>query len=231
MVALPAFRGANLSNSGNILVYKDFGLAYNRIKKSGNTFTRHFLQENLRETHSTSGPRTVGLSRVWKWNELQDFSHYFFFTVVRNPYTRLLSAYLDKSRLAKSVREYREIPGFETRGPVGFAQFVDFLADEGTSSNSHWYPQQALLFLPAHKQNKIVRLENFEESMIELLASLDIKIDSDHLRAVPPSAHENCTGSAKLVSEFYNDRLLSRVFGLYESDFESFGYDERLPVS
>ena len=72
-------------------------------------------------------------------------SNLYRFTFVRDPYSRILSAYLDKIVRGKTIpSELRRRSGLYPT----FEDFCRYLSDGGLYDNIHWAPQTTLLHLP-----------------------------------------------------------------------------------
>ncbi len=146
---------------------------------------------------------------------------FFRFTIIRNPYTRLQSAWQDKIRLCAPRYEgrYYAIKGALPTGRdpgsiISFAEFIGSLsADELATCDHHWRLQTAHLFYPSINFTMVGRLEQFNNAIAAFYAH--IGLDSD----VPPNMNE--TGPATQ----FDETLAQRVHMLYKADFEAFGYE------
>lgn len=139
------------------------------------------------------------------------------FAIVRNPYTRTLSAYLDKVE-RKALRRNRE---------TSFEGFLDELEAGALYSNAHWAPQSSLLLLPLSDFDFIGKVENLKEDLGQALA---------YLKGGPVdwslvSAKGNAAGANQKLARYYrNPETVERVSKLFADDFRLFGYDTAFPV-
>ncbi len=159
------------------------------------------------------------------------------FTVVRNPFTRLASAYLDK--IAGQEPQARRIADALGQPPerIRFHDFLDFLEHlHGLRRNAHWAPQTELILLPPSRLTYIAHMERLDQELPSLLRALY----PDHEPRVERYAHKKHQASSRTASaapqadqrlaSLYDRSARLRVARLYENDFQAFGYDpERLP--
>jgi hypothetical protein len=147
---------------------------------------------------------------------------YFRFTVVRNPYTRLESAWNDKVRTCAPNYEYlyRRIKGDLPRSGdpssiISLEEFVAVIAQEDLfCCNHHWRLQTANTLYPVLNFTHVGHLEALQETLDRFLAHVG--------RSDLERPHDmNRTGSASC----YTAALAERVHDLYSADFEAFGYD------
>jgi hypothetical protein len=144
------------------------------------------------------------------------------FTCVRNPYTRLQSAWNDKIRLcaprygAIYARAMRELPsGRRPDSIISFAEFVGMLSPKGIEiCDPHWRLQSAHVFLRAINYSKIGQLE----SLGSLMDAISLHVGED---AMSPGAMNETASSA---SSQYDETLARRVRNIFAEDFENFGY-------
>lgn len=145
------------------------------------------------------------------------------FTVVRNPYTRLVSAWRDKVYLCEPTVEdvYRAVrggaPDLGAKQPVEFAEFVTHVERTiGPASDAHWRRQVDLTFPDALAFTHVGQTENLAPTVALLYR---------RVRHEPPARipHEN--DAALVPANTYTESLAGRVRAIYERDFSVFGYD------
>ncbi|OOG23010.1 hypothetical protein B1C78_12855 [Thioalkalivibrio denitrificans] len=147
-------------------------------------------------------------ARAATLDELQQ--RYFLFTFVRNPYTRLLSSYLDKG-LQKDPRQ-------------SFADFIARLERGGLHENAHWAPQTAMLPVRPERLAFIGRTERIEED----LKTVVDRIFGQGTFQAPRNREVNRKGAADKLARYYSDGLAERVHALYADDFAAFDYPSQL---
>lgn len=234
-----AGKGIDLENLEHAAaVYPARRLIYNRIKKSGNTRIVAFLNDQFDGAGFESSRRLkAALVRPFDLpvRDLAALESFYSFTFVRNPYGRVLSAYLDKlaePRAPKAPRKpgrgpgYRAYPGYGENSPEGFARFLAFLDDGGLHADRHWWPQADLLYQPAERFSFIGRLERMVEDMGRVLA--DNGCDPAAARALdaphPLEARRRQTRTVEREAAFYTPRGREIVARLHARDFALFGY-------
>jgi Sulfotransferase family len=145
------------------------------------------------------------------------------FTIVRNPYTRLVSAWRGKVLLCEpSVEDvYATVrgapPAMGRKHPVGFAEFVAHV--EGRIDevwDAHWRRQVDLTFPKGLAFTHVGKTEDLDATLRILGRQLKcreaITIPRVNECVVKPAAQ-------------YSQELARRVYALYEEDFTVFGYD------
>ncbi len=150
------------------------------------------------------------------------------FSVVRNPFTRLLSAYLDKigNQKTKSkqllFRHLNLIPNFDPLS-LSFEAFVDIVA--GTRDaylNKHWMPQIRCLAPHYLTYSYIGHFENMEDVLDRLRGHFPNNAGS--IQNMNDAIHK--TSSSSLVEEYYQDpKIIRKVHQRYKQDFDLLGYD------
>ncbi|MBD8876654.1 sulfotransferase family protein [Roseibium polysiphoniae] len=164
------------------------------------------------------------------------------FAFVRDPYSRALSAYLDKfargkelnvmRNLRKELAEIRQISVEDEEGlltDVSFSEFCQALALKKESFpknlfafDQHWRPQAAHLCCSIIKYDFIGKIENFEEDIAYVLSKIfptnitrDIVIEEN-------SPHK--TSSSQRVGDYYTTQERHIIEAIYAEDFELFDY-------
>lgn len=147
----------------------------------------------------------------------------FKFCFVRNPYDRLLSAWLDKVVRTGGLR-----PRFEAKlgreGPVSFADFVAVIRDEPLAEmDTHYAPQAYVTFQDMIAYDFIGRFESLHHDLHRVLERLGA--DSERYISV---ARPHQTGD-KPKSDL-TAPVVKKIQTAFAIDFARFGYDpERLP--
>lgn len=153
--------------------------------------------------------------------ELKD--DYFTFTFVRNPYTRLLSCYLDKivREAGNKTNSVNRALGKPEGSTISLDEFLTYLESGGLFANAHWAPQWALIPLPIRDLKFIGKVESLAPDLSEVLRIL--------FNAAPPvvSAREHATPAEEAVKDMAPD-VRRRIFQLYQRDFETFGYSQEV---
>jgi hypothetical protein len=219
---------SNFENYDNISIYPCHGLIYNRIKKSGNTTITAFLNDVLvGKRHENAERLKADLIRPLDLSpgELRSLLTYRTITFVRNPYDRVLSAYLGSGRIQKSYGDFR----FGTNSKEHFHQFLEFLDNGGLYLDRHWWPQVDLLFQPVEKFTYIGKLESIVADMKVILQLIGVDSESASLLDQPHEIeiHDGAgkIRSARLKTQYYySDRGRAIVERLYCKDFEKFNY-------
>jgi hypothetical protein len=220
--------GVNWKAWKRVAVYPSLGLAYNRIKKNANTTVVMLLREmetgsvESREAAKANSRKARDLS----FREIFRLREYRYFVVVRNPYSRVLSAFLN--RFSVRDEKARQRRDFELT-PNGFAAFVEWLGDGGLDQNAHWDLQTKLMLLPLEKYDFVVRFENFKPEMLSLLESRGLSPPEGRLDGLYPTDTNKKTSSDSRLREFYTPRLADMVADLYARDFEALGYSKVFP--
>jgi hypothetical protein len=148
---------------------------------------------------------------------------FFRFTVVRNPYTRLESAWQDTVRTCAPTYEdwCRRIKGDVPRAGdplsiVSLEEFVDAICQEDLlSCNHHWRLQTANTLYPALNFTHVGRIESMQDTIERFL---------EHVGRRDLERTQSMNGPE--LSSSYTQGIANKVGALYRPDFASFGYDE-----
>jgi hypothetical protein len=166
------------------------------------------------------------------------------YSFVRNPYTRVLSAYLNKlepltrgdgdwlSPLYKSVygaiAEYRKNAGHDDIA-VSFGAFLDWLAHSGHPyvEDAHWLPQSRILSPDTVAYDFIGRFENLKTDAATLMDRMGCTVPFPTQEALDFPG----TNSARRLTAFYTGDEAALVQQIYATDFNSLDYSRELPVA
>ncbi len=149
------------------------------------------------------------------------------FCFVRNPYTRLLSAYLDK--IAKNKGEKWQLLvqngyGAYADHHFSFEEFVNSIIDQPVMyMDQHWRIQYFMTYQERIKYDFIGRFEQFEEDLKNVLIQVNIDPDTYYSSVKP---HQ--TKADLLIHQYYTKALLDKVYQKYQIDFKHFGYSKEI---
>ncbi len=240
--------GGGFDPNSHIDVLPKYRLIYIWIPKCASTTTRMVLSAlarriqtspNLLHTRRYSGlksPRRVGISTFC---QLVTSPTTLRFSIVRNPYARLVSAWADKFQNKSLVSgdwfvdhylTYRRI--FDQSLPEGpehtlsFSQFVQFAtATAHHRLDPHWTLQDDFLNMPGITLNFIGKVESFDRDFTRVI---DHVRAWDRLRPIP-DLRFNASEHQPWPS-CYTNILADTVYRAYERDFDQFGYPRKIPT-
>lgn len=211
---------------------------YSRIPKAANSTVMAtiynaedgkgvFSRDEMNSLKMGTYPRCHSLSKT----DVLSLKEFFIFTVIRNPYTRILSAYRDKIRISSSFNKYgtrpiirKQIQKFlkkDANYEISFSEFLDFLEfGNGLDQNYHWSPQVSLLAFPINLYSYIGKFETLEK---------DLKLITENIfGSEKPIISWNPHSTQVNIDIVTNPELREvdqqRIRKLYEEDFKTFGY-------
>ena len=174
------------------------------------------------------------------------------FTVVRNPYARILSSFFDKiAGIQRNGRRYRgnlvpqlmQLYGIDVGGPengfefdqiASFRRFLLFARDtimwrRPMEPDIHWSAMSghiSTFIVNGGRYDRIFFTENFNNGMQQVLdiAKTPVRLD---LSQVPRFNESEGHGPkrAHKVSEYFDDLSRHLVWEIYRDDFQLFRYD------
>ncbi|WP_370978245.1 sulfotransferase family protein [Agaribacterium sp. ZY112] len=171
-------------------------------------------------------------------HELVDFDRFlvaqpFTFTFVRNPYTRVLSAYLEKICGGYSSIQRKQILlqlGHNCSDDLFDVSFVDFLRAVSNQPVStmdvHWMPQYYVASHDRMRFDFVGRLESMDRDFRFVLS----KICNDFEQYITCEQRHGKNANDK-ISRYYTDEAVSLVKEIYAVDFKHFGYSLELPIT
>lgn len=236
---------ANLRAVRRVAFFPRLGLAFNRIKKNANTSLMILLSELEAEAAARAGAAGPGAGPVGDLppgalidrsvatlfdlgaEDLARLDRFHFFVVVRNPYGRVLSAFLDKFRHPDWRRRHGAFP----LTPEGFGAFLDWLERGGLTRDLHWTLQTRLMLFPPAVQDSVIRFEALRDETLAMLAGCGIAAPAEALAARPASDRDKETAADARLAGFYTPARAGQVARLYAPDFAALGYDTAFPVA
>ena len=188
-----------------------------------------FLPENVELIHERSFSPLLTLLQVGPLERFLPPSDTFRFCFVRNPFDRLLSAYLDK--IVGNGHQKRPILKILGRDPtalgalVSFEEFVDAVATQpALRMNAHWRVQWQHVLGDFVPYDFVGRFERFQQDFVTVLS----RWTNEPERYIQTEATHRTDAGLK-IGDHYDRRLADVVRRIYADDFERFGYSAELP--
>ncbi|MFC0200058.1 sulfotransferase family protein [Paracoccus rhizosphaerae] len=155
--------------------------------------------------------------------------------IVRNPFTRILSGYLDKvqrnepmfDNIAHQVAKIRGVQRDAVEASsVSFEEYCQALAQfrRPVDFDQHWRPQYAHICADIIPYTFFAKLETLDDEAKDISRRLGLS----NLSFGAGKTH--ATGSNEKVAQYYTDKTADIVRKVYAGDFKHFHYDLDLPV-
>lgn len=170
-----------------------------------------------------NAPFSKNIGELMRDGSYDEFLSSTFFSVVRNPYVRVLSTYLNKihknPRDAGFWRKFTTQFGLSQSTQLGFPEFISLITEEKPELlDWHLCPQYVNLLYPIAPLDFIGRLEEMDQ-VVEFLSEQGVKA-----RVHIP----HHTSAKRQIDAFYSKKEAQIVSNYYEKDFELYGYSEDL---
>ena len=180
---------------------RKFGFVH--IPKTGGTSITHILSK-IEDSEELTSHHGLSL--------LPDDASFFYFTVVRNPFTRIASAYNHTCR------------------KFGFREFDKFL--KNINPNDTWYVPQTFYInsgvTPNRKFSHIAKYENYDEEINSILKKLKINLGNTslpHLNYNPIYEKHPKLKQEKYYKHLYTETWMKDwIRERYQDDFKIFNY-------
>jgi hypothetical protein len=167
------------------------------IDRDGNNIT------NFKNKYEKATSRSI---------ELDELKNKIMFSVVRNPYSRILAGYLDKKRGHDTTFKKQ----FGNRLPKNFLEFLKYLNGlDPWNIDTHFRPQYLNLAIEDLRYNYVFFFEkfNFLEQFLKSDKGISIV-----------SARSHSTNASNLINEHYDEESIALVQKIFKKDFKYFGY-------
>jgi hypothetical protein len=146
------------------------------------------------------------------------------FAFVRNPYTRVMSAWKNKVMLCEPgyenvyVQMKGALPPLKDKSLVTFGEFIEYISKHSDlrTCNLHWRLQTEHIFSSVLDFSFIGKIEQMADGLRRF---------QQHLGLSTPFAGAARNASHGSRGSEYNKPLADKVYSLYHSDFEALGYD------
>lgn len=175
---------------------------------------------------------------VWQFGNFPEWLKQkkpFTFCFVRNPYTRLLSGYLDKVVRNKAQKaNILEAMGKadEPDLEISFETFVRVVCEMPIEQqDAHWRVQYYQTFQEGFDYDFIGRFENLEADLRAVAEKIGIAnfITPTTFSTAGKTSRHHATNAAQQLKDYYTPELCDLVRKGYAKDFDHFGYEEHLP--
>ena len=213
-------KGMDINVNLRTAVDRQRGFIYFRIPKAANSTVMVNLLEGELVGPSKNAKRAYArVSSLSKEEVSKLTDRFFLFTVVRDPYSRVASAYLDKivrgKRSAKVCEKLSSLDG----GDISFTDFCRYLQSGGVDGDPHWYRQVDLIPCGYDRLHFIGHLESLNTDLKHILQEIGSKPLEDN-----KSWDHHRTGAKSRLKELYTQECIDLVSSVYEEDFAAFGY-------
>jgi hypothetical protein len=242
---LEGYHCVNTNALSRLVIFPNLKIGFNRIKKCANSSTLlHLAELDCGHDLSRTGDNLENIkSKILSdrlnienhIDTIKKFDDLKWLVVVRNPYTRLLSCFLEKSNQAAIGNfNYTTIPGLDNRSREGFRTFVHYIADGALRDNGHWDLQINQCCFPKSTYNIIAKMESLRDDLSEALkhhqgqAGILAKSLKTGIHTSEAEEPIKVTRAKNHLTEFYDRELENLVSQIYEKDFETWGYSKEL---
>jgi hypothetical protein len=155
---------------------------------------------------------------------------------VRNPYTRILSAFLNKIKLTNNDLQRRKkillqlgvdiSKESNLNRNITFQEFVECVYSQPLKfMDDHWRIQYYQTFQENLNYDFIGRFENVTEDLNQVLNKIAGKEAKKYIATV--NAHK--TNASTKIKKFYTEEIRDMVYTKYKKDFDYFNYTSILP--
>lgn len=160
---------------------------------------------------------------------IMEGARYTLFTCVRDPFSRVLSCYLDRIQATRSVPR-RQIASVLEQDPDIDISFPDFVRGiemmDPNDMNEHFRPQSILTMSDIIDYDHVIRFESLSTDLPPVLSELyGSKPESF---AVNENKSPAATSAAEKLAQFYDEDTAEAVRRIFAVDFETFGYSTAL---
>jgi hypothetical protein len=205
----------------DVLVSRTGRYSYTMVPKAGNTTVKHSLWASENEAWGFEASRgddpdlTLHLKPhapyvhigAPGWEQLRAMPDAYLFSVVRNPFRRALSGYLDKG---------------ERLGCATFAEHLRTLSRmDPLETDHHFAPQWSIVWPELIRYDAVLALESFPDALRGALASV---FGPRYVYASKPHSVQ----TDDRMAEHYGPAEAALVRSIFAKDFALFGYSEDL---
>ncbi len=215
LIAQAAFVKSSFNRKGGHLSVQN--LNYIRIPKSANTSISYAMLVKKYSGLETKNPDEFQINFMADINLLaaREAGNETFFTVVRNPFARLVSVYRDFFENNHAEFIYADYLFGILPREISFAEFINRISKIPDRLKDQHFKPQHLFLKPYERKGIEVQLFKLEESLTleHFLTENGMKLE-----------HRNKSQEPYNYTQYYTPYLLLQVYYLYRKDIEKFGY-------
>lgn len=217
----------NISLTGKYIYFEIPKVACSTVKKTlQKCEDPAYINDDPKRIHNKKASPLLSPSEVDRPLEYYIAKERFFtFGFVRNPYSRVLSCYIDKFlEIKPNNLKLFPILGLDPQQPVSFAMFLERVQQQDPEMmDIHWRPQSLLLPDESVQLDYIGHFENFSSDFQNVLERI-------YENPAPIlSFAKHATGADDKIKTYYTPRTMELVQDIYRQDFQRFQYDIYLP--
>ena len=164
------------------------------------------------------------------FNNIFKDDNFFKFTFVRNPFSRILSTYLDKivrngTPKIHIVRSLNNSNNVDTQSYVSFKEFIELLHKDKAIlyRDRHWRPQSNNLMFPIMKYDFIGRFEDFDSDFQKVKKNIQ---QGDFVEKSIYNYSPHKTSATDKIKDYYCNDCIKLVLEIYKDDFDLFNYSK-----
>jgi len=212
-----------------IAINHEHRFVFVRIPKNASTVISLSLHQNItgEKVESASEAKKIAFNTPTSlgFRQVREvLANYFKFSFLRNPYTRVLSAYLQKisrgerGRKAKYKKMIHKRLRLSPEKEISFAHFIRYLDQGGIMDDPHWIPQSYYIdMVGLHQLDFVGRVENLVPDLTDIYKRI---FGSENF--VLPEFKKKVTGAKDLLEEYYGPGERQILERLYAQDLEKF---------
>jgi hypothetical protein len=162
-----------------------------------------------------------------KFAEILFSRDFFIFTFIRNPFTRVLSGYLDKI-VTNAWERKRHAPrfGLDPAKDIGFEEFLEKLRlMPDYNRDIHWKSQTAILSMDKIEYDLIGRFENFGNFFPLVLKELQGEKNYNSSNSIE-TVNFHTTKASEKIDTYFNSNIQEMIVDIYCHDFEVLRYSK-----
>jgi hypothetical protein len=187
-----------------------------------------FYREEFEDIHERQFSPLIKPSQVGDIGRFIVQRNPFVFCFVRNPYSRLLSSYLDKIKKhgpqKKQVLLYLGRDVSQASEEILFEEFVEVVCSQNISEmNRHWRVQYYQTFQEGLNYDFVGKLESFPKDLFRSLK----RVSRSYMKYVS-AEQRHATGANELMAQYYSERTRAMVARKFEIDLDYFGYSTKI---